>query len=202
MYGWWDQSGLPQSKQGCFSSWFSWFCHAQLSRALTIPFPLQDSSKQKEKEQVLIQLHIQPLFSGEPARILCTSDSDDGSGGGSASEDGSESEGEGEAGSDGGASDSRGSSDHESSGSSRSGSEGATEDEGAQQDSLDNEGERSGSEIEGSDAGGSSSSSESVNAGSQPKVTPPAKKALEVNLNTSQMPSPPNLDSKDSDKEW
>ena len=118
-----------------------------------------------------------------------TSDSEDGSGGGgSASQDGSKSEGEGEVGSDDGASDSSSSSDDESSGSSGSGSEEATDDEGAQQDGLDNEVQGSGSEMEGSNTGGGSPS-KSDNAESQAKVTPPAKKAPDFNLNTFQTPS-------------
>ena len=129
------------------------------------------------------------------------SDPDEGSGGSSASEDGSESDGEGEAGSNGRASDSGSSSDDESSGSSESGSEEASDNEGTQQDGSDNEDEGSGSEMEGSDAGGGSSPSKSDHAESPPKASPPAKKGPEVNLNTSQTLSLPDLDSKDSEEE-
>ena len=58
------------------------------------------------------------------------------------------------------------------------------------------------SETEGSDTGGSNSPSKSDHTESPPKASPPAKKALEVNLNTSQMLSLPDLDSKDSEEEW
>ena len=125
-----------------------------------------------------------------------------GSSGSSASEDDSESDGEGEAGSDDGASDSSGSSDDESSSSSESGSEEASDDEGTQQDGLDNEDEGSGSETERSDAGGGNSPSKSDHAESPPKASQPAKKAPEVNLNTSQMLSLPDLDSMDLEEEW
>ena len=127
---------------------------------------------------------------------------DVGSNGSSASEDDSESNGNGEVGSDDGYSDSGGSSDDENIGSSESGSEETSDDEGAQQGGSDNEGKATDSEVEGSDAGGSNSPSKSDHTESPPKAFPPAKKALEVNLNTSQTLSLPDLDSKDSEEEW
>ena len=142
------------------------------------------------------------LFSqGAQQESPTASDPDEGSGGSSVSEDDSEFDGEGEAGSNHGASDSGGSSDDESSGNSKSCSEEATDNEGAQQDGSDNEGKGSGSEMEGSDAGGNSSPSESDHAESPSKTSPPAKKAPEVNLNTSKMLLLPDLDSKDSEEE-
>ena len=146
---------------------------------------------------------VSSLFSQESQpESDAASDSDDGSDEDSVSQDGSKSEEEGEVGSDGGASNSSGGSDDESSSSRGSGSEEATEDEGAQQDGSENEGKGSSSEMEGSDAGGSSSPSKSDDAESQSKVTPPVKKVPEVYLNTSQMLSPLNMDSKDSEEEW
>ena len=90
---------------------------------------------------------------------------------------------------------------HESSGSSESGSKEATDNEGDQQNGSDNEGKGSGNEMEGSDAGDSSSPSPSDHAESPPEASPPVKKAPEVNLNTSQMLSLPDLDSKDLEEE-
>ena len=52
--------------------------------------------------------------------------------------------------------------------------------------------------MEESDAEGSNSPSKCDHAESLPEASPPAKKAQEVNLNTSQMLSQPDLDSKDS----
>ena len=49
---------------------------------------------------------------------------------------------------------------------------------------------------------GHSCPSESDNIVSPPKASSPAKKALEVSLNTCQMLSLPDLDSKDSEEEW
>ena len=117
------------------------------------------------------------------------------------SEDDSESDGEGDAGSNDRDSDSGSSSDYESS-SSESGSEEASDDKGTQQDGLDNEGEGSDSEAEESDTGGSDSPSKSDHTGSPPKASPPVKKkAPKANLNTSQMLSLPDLDSKDLEEE-
>ena len=130
-----------------------------------------------------------------------TSYPDEGCGGSSASEDDSESNNEGEAGSDDRASDSGSDSDDESSSSGESGSEEASDNEGTQQDGSDNKGEGSSSETEESGTGGSSIPFESDHAESPPKVSPPAKKAPEVNLNTSQMLSLPDLDSKDLEEE-
>ena len=127
---------------------------------------------------------------------------DEGSDGSSASEDDSESNGKSKVGSNDRESDSGGSSDDESSSSSESGSGEASDDEGTQQGGSDSEGEGSDSEVEGSDTGGGNSPSKSNHAESPPKVSPPAKKALEVNLNTSQTLSLPDLDSKDSKEEW
>ena len=168
---------------------------------LTIPLLLQDSDKGRGGRSQ--SSSASSLFSqGTQPESPTTSDPDEGSSGSSASEDDSKSSGKGEAGSDDGASDSSGSSEDESSSSSESGSEEASDDEGTQQDGLDNEGEGSGSETEESDARGGNSPFESDHDESPPKASPPVRKAPEVNLNTSQMLSLPDLDSKNLEEEW
>ena len=127
---------------------------------------------------------------------------DEGSDGSTPSEDDSESNGEGEVGSNDRESDSGSSSDDESSSNSQSDSGEASDNEGTQQGGSNNEGKGPDSEVEGSDTGGGSSPSKSDHTESPPKVSSPVKKALEVNLNTSQMLSLPDLDSKDSEEKW